>query len=626
MLDFLQQAKGLGLLNDFFIKGKTDVAIVPYRPAKTAAGVPVADRFPRSAPEEKGVPCEQLTALLHALERSSKVNLHALTVLCDGAVICEVAAPGYDRRLPHVTHSMCKSLTSLAIGLLYDAGTVTLDTPVYRFFPPADIGRVSRDMKAVTVRHLLTMTSGANFNETGAATETDWVRAFFSYGNSGTPGTAFAYNSMNTYMLSAIVRAVTGEGLVSFLRPRLLEPLGIGDLFWEKCPKGIEKGGWGLYIAQEDAAALGWFCLNRGVAPDGRRLLSEEYLDMATATQMETPADSGDFNYGFQIWPARDGRSFLFNGMLGQNVWVCPENRIVVVTNAGNGEFFQQSTMLRIVNDYLGPAFIRASGPLRTGIMTRRRYRRACAGFFENRAWIAPMPRPHWYVRLTRFVSRRPKEPLPGACRALCGKTFLLPDNNTGILPVFTRLMQNNHTAGLRALSFERDGERFFVTFDEGPERYRLEAGFYRFAPGEIDVKGEHYRVSTRAGFAADEDGRRLLKLDIVFPELSHTRRVKVYFDEEETAVSLREIPGKEVVDRIVRSLPVSVPSTRKLVEVLMGRLPLDYFLDRIYDKFEPRFTATISENAPVSEHTGTSISENEALPAPVPESEATPG
>ncbi|RAZ13912.1 hypothetical protein DK853_52400, partial [Klebsiella oxytoca] len=70
-------------------------------------------------------------------------------------------------------------------------------------------------------------------------------------------GTEFAYNSLNTYMLSAIVRRVTGKSLSGFLRERLFTPMGITDFHWETCPRGIEKGGWGLYIKPEDLAKLG---------------------------------------------------------------------------------------------------------------------------------------------------------------------------------------------------------------------------------------------------------------------------------------------------------------------------------------------------------------------------------
>lgn len=100
-------------------------------------------------------------------------------------------------------------------------------------------------LKKLTVKDLLTMSSGVVFNETGVITEENWTEGFFTSGVKFIPGSSFNYNSMNTYILSVIVKKVTGEGLCEFLEPRLFEPLGIRDYFWEKSQQGIEKGGLG---------------------------------------------------------------------------------------------------------------------------------------------------------------------------------------------------------------------------------------------------------------------------------------------------------------------------------------------------------------------------------------------
>ena len=111
----------------------------------------------------------------------------------------------------------------------------------------------------------LIMTSLVQFNERGAVSCNDWVRGFLDSPVNGTAGSKFEYNSMNTYMLSAIVTEITGESLMDYLRPRLFEPLGITRIFWESCPKGITKGGWGLFLCPEDAAKIGQLCLQKGM-------------------------------------------------------------------------------------------------------------------------------------------------------------------------------------------------------------------------------------------------------------------------------------------------------------------------------------------------------------------------
>lgn len=597
-MDLFKQKKSIDLLYDFFVRGKSDVSRIPYMPSKTrcyeGAGVP--NYFPRMRPEEKGVPSSVLTDLLHDLEHNARVNMHALTVVCDGAVICEATAKPYRRDIPHVTHSMCKSLTGLAVGLLFDEGLLDLDRPVWRYFAPSQLpGRLSGRMKSVTARHLLTMTSGVSFNEMGVVTELDWVRAFFSADVKYEPGSKFTYNSLNTYILSALVRRLSGVGLVEYLRPRLLEPLGIREIFWECCPLGIEKGGWGLYIAQEDMAKIGYMCLCGGLF-EGRRILSEDWVAQATALQVETPPDTGDYNYAYQIWTARNGASYLFNGMLGQNTWICPGNRLVVVANAGNSEFFQAGAMLDFFEKHLGRSLHRSETPLRPSRRAYRRLLKTQAAFFDTRAWTRPLPEPGLLARIGRTFCGTPIRPLPALYRPLDDRVFRFRENNTGLLPLFTRLMQNNHTAGLREVRFFTVGNRFFCSFDEGEgELYTLELGFYGFVGTTLCIRGERYLVAAQAAFAVDEDGRRLLKIDVVFPELTHTRRIKVFFEEEVPFLQLREVPGREVLDGLLRSLPATNPKARGIVGFIRNRLNLDYLLIKIYEKFEPRMAADAS-------------------------------
>src|SRR5699024_4911566 len=145
-----------------------------------------------------------------------------------------------------------------------------------------------RRFRSLTVRHLLTMTSGVDFDEVGAVTEEDWVKCYFESGVRFEPGAEFAYNSMNSYLLSAIVRERTGQGLSQVLRPRVFVPLGFGRVHWETCPRGIEKGGWGLYLCPEDMAKIGQLLLQKG-RWNGRQLVSEEFLREMTRKQVDTP-------------------------------------------------------------------------------------------------------------------------------------------------------------------------------------------------------------------------------------------------------------------------------------------------------------------------------------------------
>ena len=177
------------------------------------------------------------------------------------------------------------------------------------------------------------MASGVSFNETGAVAGSDWVKGFLEAGIHDSPGTKFEYNSMNSYMLSAVVTEITGETMMDYLRPRLWEPLGITKVFWETCPKGITKGGWGLFLTPEDAAKLGWLYRCKGVW-NGQQIIAQEWIEESVKKQIDTDEDGSSCGYGYQIWPKKREGSFNFNGMLGQNVLVYPDLDLVKIGRA----------------------------------------------------------------------------------------------------------------------------------------------------------------------------------------------------------------------------------------------------------------------------------------------------
>ena len=152
----------------------------------------------------------------------------------------------------------------MAVGLLIEEGKLRLDENIYDIFPDKVNSLLKIFRPVITVENLLTMSSGITFNESGIVSGNDWVASYLNSTVNGTTGQIFQYNSMNTYMLSAIVTKRTGETLTEYLKPRLFQPLGITKYFWETCPAGITKGGWGLFLCAEDMAKLGQLYLQKG--------------------------------------------------------------------------------------------------------------------------------------------------------------------------------------------------------------------------------------------------------------------------------------------------------------------------------------------------------------------------
>ena len=329
---------------------------------------------------------------------------------------------------------------------------------------------------------------------------------------------------MNSYMLSAIVTAVTGQSLMDFLTPRLWKPLGITNVFWETCPMGITKGGWGLFICPEDAAKIGQLILQGGIWKR-RRIISEEWLKTAAEKHVEVPPESG-LGYGYHMWMADRPGSSAFNGMLGQNVLIYPDINMVIVTNAGSNELFQRSTLIATIEKYLGAGF-EPVDPLPENESEYKKLLRiqgALSGE-ENDAFLQQLK--GWSGK----ILRRSNKPTPSRyVKKLDGMSYAFQKKNIGIFPLLLQVVHNNFTEGIQTLSFHYQEEKFWISFVEGAETIDLPVGFEEPARSTVKIHGEGYLVATAGEFAFNEDDILVLKLDIAFLEEAVRRKIKIYF------------------------------------------------------------------------------------------------
>ena len=268
-----------------------DKSVVPYYPQKIATSGAEARYFKRQTPESLGVSSKRLYNMLCELEDENRSNIHNLLILRDGEVICECSRDGYDTNTWHLSHSMSKTVTGMAVGMLVDDGLLSLDDRLIDLIP--DVPYKDKKFPQITLEHLLAMQSGVPFAEAGAVTETGWCEAFFKSTLKFAPGTDFAYNSMNSYILAKIVTKITGKSLTEFLEERLFAPLHIQNYFWEIGPEGIEKGGWGLFLSPESWAKIGLMLMQYGVFED-KRILSEDWVEKSTRKHATAPMIDGD--------------------------------------------------------------------------------------------------------------------------------------------------------------------------------------------------------------------------------------------------------------------------------------------------------------------------------------------
>ena len=543
------------------ILGKTGGTRVDYFPQKPDFPFDAVyeQAFVRATPESQGISSDLFAALLRELDASKDTEMHHFMALRHGKVICECNFAPYPKGMWHITHSMCKSITGMAIGMLIEEEKLKLDENIYDIFPD-HINAFSKIFRPViTVENLLTMTSGITFNESGIVSGNDWLGSFLNASVNGKPGTEFQYNSLNTYVLSAIVTKRTGETLNEYLTPRLFGPLGITKYYWETCPKGITKGGWGLFLCAEDMAKLGQLYLQRGKW-NGQQLVSEYWIEISTARHLKTQNDT--YGYGYQLWMEQRPGSFEYNGMLGQNVIIYPDMDMVLVTNAGNKEMFQDCIMLNIIRKYFPvnyhPADVLPENPLSYSLLKRlcgelengennNRSTSLRGGWKRNVVSRRKHSDKKYSYRISAAVDRPSDH--HSFMRAVSGRTYVMEQQNIGIAPLFVQVFHNNMTDGISEISFTYDAGNFCVSFTEGEVIHKLPVGFGKAADGCVDLHGEHYLVATLGEFARDENDIPVLKLEVTFIEECVKRKAHIFFHED-NGIEIRwnETPGKKMI------------------------------------------------------------------------------
>lgn len=295
-----------------------------------------------------------------ALDALDGLDPHALVVARDGSVLARATWAPYDPEHAGLVYSVSKSVTAMAVLLLESEGRLGLDDPVDRHLDlPNPHG--------FTLRHLLTMSTGHSREQTSVMPADPAV--LLTTPPEFPVGTRFAYSSPATCTLGRVVHAVAGEQPTAYLRPRLLDPLGIGPRWWRPLA-GVEQGFSGLHLTVDDQARLGMALAAGGVAPDGSRVLPESVVSAMASTfvptadtfvedhqgpEPDTAHDDWALGYGYGVWRSRHG--YRMDGAYGQFTLVVPESGVVVA--------YQGSAMdtQRVLDVLWGLVAAAASGP-----------------------------------------------------------------------------------------------------------------------------------------------------------------------------------------------------------------------------------------------------------------------
>ena len=330
-----------------------------------------ADPLPRSNPEAEWVSSSDI---IHFLDTLAKTNneFHSIMILRHGRVIAEGWWNPYRPDLRHMMYSTSKSFASTAVGFAVSEGRIKLSDKLVSFFPTILPDTVTTKLSNLTLKDVIMMSDGQRPDPTGAAmAANNWAQFFLSRPIVDTPGVNFLYNSLGTYMLSAVVQKVTGQTILDYLRPRLFEPLGISGMDWETSPQGIDAGGWGLRVKTEDMAKFGKLYLQKGVW-NGKQILSSAWIEEATTYKINNAAPNStpeiraasDWaqGYCYQFWRCRHN-AYRADGAFGQYIIVMPDQDAVIAITS---ESASMQNELNLIWTFLLPAFKNEKLPLDT--------------------------------------------------------------------------------------------------------------------------------------------------------------------------------------------------------------------------------------------------------------------
>jgi hypothetical protein len=467
--------------------------------------------LPTSIPEKEGVSSEAILNFLEAADKS-KTEFHSIMILRHGKVITQGWWNPYAPDLKHTMYSCSKSFTATAVGFAVGEGKLKLTDKVISFFPNDLPDTVSANLADLTVKDALMMSDGQEPDPTFtvASRDSNWVKGFLGVPVKYDPGTTFLYNSLGTYMLSAIVQKVTGQKIIDYLTPRLFEPLGIEGMDWEVDPKGINTGGWGLRIKTEDMAKFGQLFLQKGKW-DGKQILPAGWAEEASTLKIvqhpqysQAKRDSSDWEQGYcyQMWRCRNN-AFRGDGAFGQYIIVMPDQDAVIAITAETPDMQDE---INLVWKYLLPAMQKNKLP-------------------KNKQTEAALK------------------------QKLASLAVALPAKTTSPLAVNNTYLIEPNSAHVQSLFFNFQNGKCVVNLNTDNNFYQLTFGEGLWLPGQTTKRGPSLVAGAKASFVGlpplKIDGaytwkdKNTLVLNLRYIESPHTEKMTCVFDGKNVSITI---------------------------------------------------------------------------------------
>lgn len=468
-------------------------------------------QIPRAkTPEEVGVSSEAVLSLIKDME-DSEAEEHGFMIIRHGKVAVESFKSPYSSDKPHILYSVSKAVTATAVGFAVQEGLLSLDTKILDILPEYRPKKTDENLEKITVWHLMTMQAGKMPNVLANKTKNKWPNHFFDGKWIFNPGEGWEYVNENIYLLCAILVRVTGASVTDYLTLRLWVPLGIEIPYWETDHKGIESGGWGLFLSAESLAKFCLCYLQKGRF-GGRQVIAEEWAKDAVlnhkACIKNKPPDCED-GYGYCFWRSGgDNKTYRAEGIFSEIGLVFEDKDAIFVTlggemNAGKTHRYISGNFPRGFLDENPEAL--PNEELRRRIAARK---------------ISPLPE----MRRSKTESKIEGKKI----RFRMNKIINIAGFPMSVLPLAATYMTKNRAGNINNVVFRFSQDDCKMTWTEGDEKNTVRCGMDgRFLQSPIHLASTDYNAYSCATWV-DEN---MLEVWIIPIESIGKRMLKFHFN-----------------------------------------------------------------------------------------------
>jgi CubicO group peptidase (beta-lactamase class C family) len=317
-------------------------------------------------PESQGILSEDLDSLVDYIE-SNGIGIHSVIIYKNGTIPYEKYFDPFNKDVLHNLKSTSKGIISALTGIALEEGYIdSLGESVLSYFPEYEV-KDSTEKSDITLRHLLTMTSGLKWNENDLNSMYTFfvdkriAKRVLNLPLESEPGTSFNYNTGLTHLLSVIIAKASGMSTLELAEEYIFDPLNIQNVQWNTDREGYHIGGSELFLTPRAMTKFGVMYLHDGEY-QGQQIIPEDWVIESKSTQVEGLFHGANIQYGYLWWLdignplftyLDDESRFLAMGARGQRIFICPQQDAVVVITADQGDESQCDILIR---DFILPA------------------------------------------------------------------------------------------------------------------------------------------------------------------------------------------------------------------------------------------------------------------------------